>query len=266
MKTKKYFLFLLLIMIFSINAVYAEECYYTGNGLFVIYNGSNSKEVTIKKIGMKLENDTEEILNRGNCSASIGSGGSKECMTPYTANKSQCPPYIVVDDNKKGINSYEAYAFATATDAQTWANKINGYSKHAARVSTYQPGMTKDEFEKMLVTDLGNIDDPLEVGGTDAKVDCSIFGSKNDKDSIAYLVNEVMSYMRIIVPVLIILFGTIDFLKAVVAKNAEDMKKHTMTFVKRIIAGLIVFLAPVVVNVVMQLADMVWSYGTPCQM
>ena len=172
----------------------------------------------------------------------------------------------MLDDNKSGINSYEVYAFATASEAQTWVNKINGYSKHGGYYSTYQPGMTKEQYEKMLVIDLGDIDGPLNAGGTDAKVDCSIFGSKNDKDSIAYLINEVMSYMRIIVPVLIILFVTIDFLKAVVAKNAEDMKKHTMTFVKRIIAGLIVFLAPVVVNVVMQLADMVWSYGTPCQM
>ena len=269
MRIKKYLLFLLVIIIASINTVYADECYYTGSGLFITYNTGKTKEVTIKKIGMKIISDTEAIQNwysGAGCNAYVGTGAEKECVTPYNGNKNTCPPYVVVDDNKSGINSYEAYAFDNATEAQKWVTKINGFSKHTARMTTYRPGMTKEEFEKMLVQDLGNIDNPLDPGGTDAKVDCSIFGSKNDKDSIAYLVNEIMNYFRIIVPTLIILYGTIDFFKAVVSKNAEEKKKHQTKFIKRLIAGMIVFLAPFLVNIIMGLADMIWSYGTPCSM
>ena len=266
MKTKKYLVFLLFIMLLGINTVSAEECYYTGSGFFARYNTTKSKHVTIDKVGMKLENDTENFLNTSNCKKTIGSGANKECIPEYSGAKDKCPEYLVLDNNKSGIDSYEVYAFTTISEAQTWANKISGFSKHSGLVATHQTGLTKEQYEKMMVTELGNIDDPLEVGGTETKVDCSIFGSKNDENSIAYLVNEVMNYMRIIVPVLIILLGSIDFFKAVVSKNAEDMKKHQMTFVKRIIAGIVVFLAPILVNIVMYLADMIWSYGTPCSM
>lgn len=101
-------------------------------------------------------------------------------------------------------------------------------------------------------------------------IDCDgIFGDPNDageydangkiirSPSIAYLVNYVLKYVRIIVPMIIIVLGMLDLGKAVVSGNEDQMRKAQKTFVMRIIAGIAVFFAPVVVNAVMWLADKV---------
>ena len=274
MKTKKYFLFLLLIMIFSINTVSADECYYTSNGFFARYDSNRStyKEVYIDKAGMEMDVDNDgEIAHNMHTGIIFGGCGeiNRQQVPHYSGNKNQCPEYLLLDYNKAGIDSLCVYAFSTASEAQKWASMVNSFSKHVGYYAPYRPGMTKEQYEQQLLADLGNIDDPLNTGGSELEKeenDCAIFGDKNTEGTVAYFVNEAMSYIRIIVPTLIILFGTIDFLKAIVAKNAEDMKKHTMTFVKRVIAGIIVFLAPIIVNAVIDLGNMIWSDVTQCKM
>lgn len=94
----------------------------------------------------------------------------------------------------------------------------------------------------------------------DGSVDCNeIFGSRNDPNSIAYLVNEILLYPKYIVPILLVLYGTIDFFKAVTAGKEDEMKKAQMTFVKRLIVGVGIFLVPLFINFIMWLADIAWS-------
>ncbi len=96
-------------------------------------------------------------------------------------------------------------------------------------------------------------------GGQDVNVDCSIFGSKNDPNSIAYIVNEVLQYPRYIVPALLILLGSLDFFKAVLGGKEDNMKKAQATFIKRLIIGVIIFLIPAIVNGLMWLTDIAWE-------
>jgi len=66
-------------------------------------------------------------------------------------------------------------------------------------------------------------------------------------------------YPKIIVPIIIIGLGSLDLGKAVVAGKEDEMKKAQKTFVRRLIAGIVVFLIPVILNIVMYLADIVWN-------
>lgn len=86
-------------------------------------------------------------------------------------------------------------------------------------------------------------------------IDCDSLFTKEDKE----LMNEILQYPRIIVPILVILFGTLDFAKAVIAGKEDEMTKAKKTFTKRILAGVAFFLIPVIINVVMYLADIVWE-------
>ncbi len=60
-------------------------------------------------------------------------------------------------------------------------------------------------------------------------------------DEIANTVGAVYNILLVAVPVLVVLFGTIDFVKAVISGKEDEIKKNTATFVKRLITGLIVF-------------------------
>ena len=73
------------------------------------------------------------------------------------------------------------------------------------------------------------------------------------------LINEVMKWIRISVPILLIGLGILDFTRAAFSKNEDDMKKIREKFIKRIIAAVLVFLVPIFVNLILDLANSVWN-------
>ena len=89
--------------------------------------------------------------------------------------------------------------------------------------------------------------------------ECS-FATGNGEDptetilGILYLVKLAIKILRIAVPFGLILFGTLDMGKAVIAGDEKKIKEAQKPFVKRIIAAVIVFLIPTIVEAVITFA------------
>lgn len=66
-----------------------------------------------------------------------------------------------------------------------------------------------------------------------------------------YLINA----LKVLVPVLIIVLGSVDLGKAVVAQNEDEMKKATQLLIKRVIAGIIIFFIPTIVSLIFKIAS-----------
>ena len=99
-----------------------------------------------------------------------------------------------------------------------------------------------------------------DVSGNTTNVDCeTIFGNKNDPNSLRYLIDEILMYPKILIPIVLILLGVLDFGKAVIAPKEDEMKKAQATFVKRVIAAVAIFFVPVLIDLIMELADIVWA-------
>ena len=91
----------------------------------------------------------------------------------------------------------------------------------------------------------------LILANTEAKSLCGENGG-----SLQTLVNIMYFALTIIqwvVPVLLILWGTIDLVKSVVAGKEDDIKKNQKTLVRRIISAVIVFLIPAMVSILLGL-------------
>jgi len=73
------------------------------------------------------------------------------------------------------------------------------------------------------------------------------------------VISLITSSSKHSVPVLLILLGIIDFGKAVVASKEDEMRKAQSTFIKRIIAAVAIFFVPLFVDIIMDLADIVWA-------
>ena len=71
--------------------------------------------------------------------------------------------------------------------------------------------------------------------------------------NVLRLVRMVIKVLQIAVPIGLILMGTIDMGKAVIAGDEKKMKEAQKPFVKRIISAVIVFIIPFIVNLVMNL-------------
>ena len=82
---------------------------------------------------------------------------------------------------------------------------------------------------------------------------CRIFSDPQANITFIQIIGTarlVVRVMQIAIPILLIIMGTIDLGKAVIAKKDEDIAKNRGMFVKRIISAVLVFLLPIIVNVV----------------
>ena len=57
-------------------------------------------------------------------------------------------------------------------------------------------------------------------------------------------VQDIFTVLKFLAPLLVIVLSTIDYIKAITAQNADEMKKANGRFVKRLIAGVAIFLLP----------------------
>lgn len=187
----------------------------------------------------------------------------------------KCPQYVVYTSCNRKLWWGQNKTFLASNSELISQNVVNasGECIVAAYGSNYKNGkqITEDMFFGDILAS-GYIDYNEEID----EYTCSeedmveLFGDRNDdgksydpdhdeSPSIRYLINQVLTYVRIIVPILIILLGTLDFAKAVLAGKEDNMKKAQSDFVKRIIAGIAVFFVPTIVDIIMELADIVWA-------
>ncbi len=73
----------------------------------------------------------------------------------------------------------------------------------------------------------------------------------NGLEAVVSVVKFILKIIQWVVPIILIVLGTIDLVKAVVAGKDDDIKKHQQTLIKRIIAAVIVFLIPMLVSILM---------------
>lgn len=59
--------------------------------------------------------------------------------------------------------------------------------------------------------------------------------------SFPKIVSTIVMLIKIVVPILLIIFGMLDLGKAVIASKEDEIKKGQQTFIKRIITAIFVF-------------------------
>ena len=69
------------------------------------------------------------------------------------------------------------------------------------------------------------------------------------------LVGKILNVFRIVIPLLVIIYGMIDLGKAVVASDDKEIKKAAKQLLIRIIAGICIFFVPTVVGFAFTLAN-----------
>lgn len=243
MKCKKYnyLLLLILMLMIGINEVNAEVCYYINEdkSTTVEYNSSTQK-FKMEKIQGETKDFELGIANNKTISSKFDT---------YTGiNVSQissgCPEYVVY----RFLSGNTIWGFRDQTSANNFEAKSNGISS-----TTYVTMLRykKSSGEKYTSTEYQEAVEQITCEG--------LFGDPDKEDSLRHLIDEILRYPQIIVPILVILLGTIDFAKAVIAANEDGMRKAQKDFIRRVLIGVAVFLVPVLVDILMSLADIVWN-------
>lgn len=92
----------------------------------------------------------------------------------------------------------------------------------------------------------------VNAAGVTSYVTC---GPTAIPSEMASIVRTVFLLLQFCVPIGIIVMGSLDFVKAVSASDADKIKKSQKRFVSRLITGALVFFVFVVVKLVINIAD-----------
>ena len=86
-----------------------------------------------------------------------------------------------------------------------------------------------------------------------------VYGCDVVPEDIKTWITDTLNLVRYIALALVIILGVIDFIKAAASGEADQMKKSGNSFLKRIIAVIILFLLPVIVELILDLVDIAGS-------
>ena len=68
-------------------------------------------------------------------------------------------------------------------------------------------------------------------------------------------VGNIITFIKIAVPIILILMGSIDLTKAVMASKDDEIKKAQSTLLKRAIVGVVIFFIPSIVTLLMNMVN-----------
>ena len=70
-------------------------------------------------------------------------------------------------------------------------------------------------------------------------------------DNVIVIVKFIINIIRWIVPIILIVLGTIDLVKATISGKEDEIKKNQQILIKRAIAAVLVFLVVPLVSIIM---------------
>ena len=74
-----------------------------------------------------------------------------------------------------------------------------------------------------------------------------------DSVPLMNFLHTVLVIFKIVIPVLLIIFGMIDLGKAVVSSDEKAIKQSTSSLIKKLVAALVIFFLPTIVSAIVNL-------------
>ena len=84
-------------------------------------------------------------------------------------------------------------------------------------------------------------------------------GSYDDEDSVAWLIQKLFGYVKIIGPFIVLVMSGIDFIKVIVTGDDDGMKKALSKLIIRIILAASLFVLPDLVSALLDLFNITSS-------
>lgn len=163
-----------------------------------------------------------------------------------------------------------------STDTSIFWNQFSNNSCPSLTFCSNGKGSTKWYFESSdtSCSSYGGYKQTLENGAGEAKVSDEStnytmgpwFGDTYEKlsceeligDELKGYIQQIVNIIKIVVPILLIVLGTIDFGKAIFVNDEGEMKKSQTKFIKRLIIAVAFFLVPTLLTLILNIAHNIW--------
>ena len=187
------------------------------------------------------------------------SGKTKSESIPNINMGEECPKYLmvvigeVIDANLK---LQETQVFAGGEELKSFLqSKLAGASETQTLITGTKYTLTSKEVDK----DEQKSDEKKET--TEEQLDTceGLLGTKVNGEyangTPGALFQQIFDYMKLAAVVLLFAFSVIDYAKALTEQDSDLFKKANIHFLKRVIFGLIFFLIPTIVNIILGVID-----------
>ena len=88
---------------------------------------------------------------------------------------------------------------------------------------------------------------------------CGLLGGETSK--VVTFLSKMFNYVKVIIPILIILLSIADFLKVIFSGIDDDMKKAMDKFIKRIIIAVVFILVPLFISIIINISGVTSQYS-----
>lgn len=88
------------------------------------------------------------------------------------------------------------------------------------------------------------------VTANELRTKCFVCGGQEIPYQLSVFGHAAINVVKILVPIILVLLGVMDMLKAASSQKEDEMKKAQATFIKRLIAALLVFFVIAIVQLV----------------
>lgn len=177
---------------------------------------------------------------------------------------SKCPTIAYIEEKKNKITVGFAASCPTAgsTPRPNSATYQCVSAKGTENFEKKSEAEQREEYENLKNYDTNN---DLFKECDKGDVDCKGYNRCEDilGEDLVEKLQEIVNIIRIMVPILLIVFGTIDFGKAIFAGDENEMKKAQSRFIKRLIIAIGFFIIPSILQLLLNIAAKVWNIQDP---
>ncbi len=101
----------------------------------------------------------------------------------------------------------------------------------------------------LITNNLSGIEVRHSLNGCDS----SLLGNPNDPDSVAWLLQTLLNYIKVLGPILVIVLSSVDFLKVIIKSDDDAMTTAGKKLGYRLILAGLLFFIPTVVEVILNI-------------
>lgn len=279
MKSLKYIFFSFIICFIALNTALAEVCIYEGSGLELrcslsqgTFASSTDYSASCSFIGSTVKySDVNYTDNKVTSVTETNDKLFSRTMTLKGTNFMNSDGSVNCDNVKNIYMDFNT--LNSTTTPEIYDLRADSNCQYNNDVYNYQPNMYYDKSDfrgcKALLLSNSEEGESSNNGFIDKNENNNETsgGTKTDKENTfneeSFCTGSVLNVfnalgwiiyaLKILIPIILIVLGTIDFGKAIIASKDDEIKKSAKTLFMRVIAGIIIFFIPTIVNLIITL-------------
>ena len=168
----------------------------------------------------------------------------------FSSSKTTCPAqiYRCVTKTKNG------YFYELSSSANQCSKDELGNSDSQGFGSKYFEGAFGDPTDDSNNSNSSDVLTDLQenINSYNQNPECnSLLGDVGNPESVAWLLQQLLNYVKILGPILVVILSSLDFAKAIIASDDDNMKKAERKLMIRLILAVALFLIPTLVSVLL---------------